>query len=354
MAVQVQTMQHRKQFVISAAYFAVIFGILFLVVKYLLPFLWPFLFGFAIAFLFYPLGAWVSNRTGLNQKSCSLLVILIAYALLATGLWLVGVQVVQVLRNILSNLSGVYEQSIQPLVDWLERRLSDLPEAGTVLGGLLSSVQVKVGELSADLLMRLARLGTGVPGFLVSFCLTVMASVFIILDYRGLTRFLHRQLSPGSSRMLLEIKGNAVKTAWGYLRSTWMLMLITFAELSVGFWVIRLDNPIGMAAVISLCDALPILGTGGIVIPWIILELLQGHYDLTISLTVLYLIVTVVRSIIEPKILGKQLGLNPLLTLFAVYIGYHAMGFLGMILFPMAIRVVMNLQQQGCIRFWKD
>ena len=147
--------------------------------------------------------------------------------------------------------------------------------------------------------------------------------------------------------MAFEVKGYFVGTILRYLRAYLILMIITFVELSIGFGVIGIGNPIGVAAIIALCDALPVLGTGGIVIPWILLELLKGNYQLVISLTVVFIIVTLVRNIIEPRIVGSQLGLHPVATITAMYLGLRTAGFPGMIAAPLLVMAGRFLLRQG-------
>jgi predicted PurR-regulated permease PerM len=130
-------------------------------------------------------------------------------------------------------------------------------------------------------------------------------------------------------------------------------MLITFIELSIGLLILRVNNAIPIALGIALFDIFPILGTGGIVIPWSLISLLTGNTFLGIGLLVLYAAITLVRNFIEPQIIGDQLGLNPLVAIISMYLGFVWMGVGGMILMPISVQILLTLQNKGVIRLYK-
>jgi len=118
-------------------------------------------------------------------------------------------------------------------------------------------------------------------------------------------------------------------------------------ELFLGLLVLGESNAIAIALGIALFDALPFFGTGAIMVPWAALELLQGNYPLGVGLAILYAIVTLIRNIIEPKIISDKLGLNPIVSLVAIYLGFRTMGVLGMIFMPILVQILFALHQEG-------
>ena len=114
-------------------------------------------------------------------------------------------------------------------------------------------------------------------------------------------------------------------------------MLLTFTELSILFSLFKIEFPLLKAGIIALLDIMPILGTGGIMIPWAITSLVLGYTKLGIQLFVIYAIVTVVRNYVEPRIVGTQLGLHPIITLVAMFIGLRLFGFWGLFGLPVGI-----------------
>lgn len=354
--------ERRRSFIINAVYFILIFGIGFLLFKYAVPYILPFIIGFAIAFMLKPIVRFLSTKLRLNQRFCGAVVILLAYSLLALALWFLGARLISALTDLFGNAEQYFDIYIAPLLEKLNsftvETISVLspdlaPQANDLFQGVIQSLQSGIVSLSGNVVGSLANIGAKIPGFLVAFAFTIMSSIFISMDYNQFTSFLLRQLPKRWRDMAFEVKGYFVGTILRYLRAYLILMIITFVELSIGFGIIGIGNPIGVAAIIALCDALPVLGTGGIVIPWILLELLKGNYQLVIGLTVVYIIVTVVRNFIEPKVIGQQLGLHPIVTLVSIYIGFKLIGVAGMILFPIFVQIIVSLNDSGSLRLWK-
>jgi sporulation integral membrane protein YtvI len=130
----------------------------------------------------------------------------------------------------------------------------------------------------------------------------------------------------------------------GYLKAYLLLFLLTFSELFLGFSILRVEYALLLALLVSLVDLLPVLGVGIVLVPWSIVMLLQRDYRLGAGLLILYGTVLLVRQIMEPRLVGKSLGLHPLITLFASYAGWRLFGVLGMLLGPvlaLAIKAVL-------------
>ena len=130
-------------------------------------------------------------------------------------------------------------------------------------------------------------------------------------------------------------------------------MAISFVRLSVAFLLLHIPMAIPVAFLIALADFLPLIGTGGVMIPWIIFEVLRSNYILAISLGIVYAIVALVRNIAEPKIVGAQVGLHPLVTIMGMYIGGKIFGFLGIFILPMLILIAKELNDTGKVHLWK-
>lgn len=189
---------------------------------------------------------------------------------------------------------------------------------------------------------------------LISIAFVILMSFFLSLHYETVVGFLRRQLPRHWEEKLGKLKQLSKTTVKNYLKAVLILMLCTFGELCVGFFILRVDNPVGLAALIALFDALPLLGTGGIMIPWIIIELLGQNYSLALGLAILYAVVTVIRNLIEPKVVGDQLGLNPVVSLVSIYLGYRVLGVIGMVLFPILAQILILLHKHGMIRLYRD
>ena len=124
-------------------------------------------------------------------------------------------------------------------------------------------------------------------------------------------------------------------------------MVITFIELLIGLFILRIDYALLLSAVIALLDMLPIIGTGTVLVPWSIYEFISGDLYIGVGLLILYLIITVFRNIIEPRIIGKQMGLHPLIALISVFIGLKLMGFIGIFLLPLTVMLLYKMYDKG-------
>ena len=131
-------------------------------------------------------------------------------------------------------------------------------------------------------------------------------------------------------------------------------MLLTFFELTVGLHILGIKNALVIAFLIAIFDVLPVLGTGGIMLPWILISFLNNQVKTGVGLLILYLVITVIRNIIEPKIVGKQIGLHPLLMLMCMYLGARLFGFLGIFILPILILIVQNLNDTGIIHIYNS
>ena len=125
-----------------------------------------------------------------------------------------------------------------------------------------------------------------------------------------------------------------------------IIMSITFVELSIGFTIIGLDYAFIIAFCIAIFDILPVLGTGGIMLPWAVITAIRGDIPLALSLLAIYVVVTVIRNIIEPKIVGAQLGLHPVVTLVSMFVGTQLFGVLDFLI-PICLSLLRHLNETG-------
>ena len=150
-------------------------------------------------------------------------------------------------------------------------------------------------------------------------------------------------LPPLVGEFAKKIKESAWLAAVGYLRAYLILMLVTFLILLVGFLILRVDYALLLAALFALLDFLPVIGIEILLLPWGIFLLFSGNFPLGIGLLLLYGLLTLVRQILEPRLVGQSLGLHPLLALGAMYAGLQLFGFLGLMLLPGALLILRNV-----------
>ncbi len=165
--------------------------------------------------------------------------------------------------------------------------------------------------------------------------------------------FIAAQIPGRVVESVTRLKNHMVTTLGRWFRAMGIIILITFTELTIGFLIIDLDYAVLVAALVALIDALPVFGTGTVLIPWAIYLLLMGEISRGLYIALLYGIITVIRNIIEPRILGDHIGLNPLVMLICFYLGYMTLGLIGMFVLPVTLVCLDKLQEWGYIRLWR-
>ncbi len=131
-----------------------------------------------------------------------------------------------------------------------------------------------------------------------------------------------------------------------YIKAYALLMFITFVELAVGLSILGVPGALAIAALTAMVDILPVLGTGGIIIPWGVFHLVKGNLRLGLGLLVLYVVVTVIRQVLEPKVVGQQIGLHPIVVLMCMYVGLRLFGVIGLFVLPFSILILRYLYDQ--------
>ena len=210
-----------------------------------------------------------------------------------------------------------------------------------------------LGSLSSTLLRLLTGLVSALPQVMLFCATTALALFFTSAAYPQLMAFLRRQLPPAWRETARGIKASLITTIGKWVKAQCVLIIITFCQLLAGLLLIRQPYALLLSAVIAFIDALPVFGTGTVLLPWAVLCCLAGSFPKGIALTALYLVIWLVRSIMEPKLMAQSAGLPPLPALAAMYIGFCAMGVAGMILGPILLLLIKQLHDGGYLRLWK-
>lgn len=241
-------------------------------------------------------------------------------------------QSVDTLQNYLHSLAQRVPEGVRPIVD---RSVSQLFSSGDALveqaaGRLPGAVSAFLGKIPDGALS----VGTGIlSGFMISSRLPSLKS--------AVARWL-----PESVRTnFLPAVGRAKTALLGWLKAQFKLSAITFAILLMGFLILRIPYGPIWAGVVAIVDAVPVLGTGTVLLPWTVLCLIRGEHLRAIGLLGVYGAAFLTRTTLEPRLVGRQLGIDPLLTLVFLYVGYRFWGILGMVLAPMLAAAVLAATQ---------
>lgn len=352
-----------RAFIIKFAYILIWGGIIFVILKYLLPLFMPFVIAFLIAYLLKPLIRLIVRKTPLPRKPVAIVLLILSYLVVGTLATFLVIRMAVYLGDWFSRLPSFYRSTVEPAVanfsanfDGFIDRLD--PSVKVYLENASESISKAVSGIvsgvSSGAIGLLTNFASHIPWIVASIVLTIIASFFMVVDYDKVTAFIAKQLSPKLHARVHVVHGFVTNTLFRFGKAYLIIISITFAEVCLGLLVLGVPSAILIALAIALVDILPVLGTGTIMIPWAIISLGNGNLFLGIGLLVLYAIITVVRQIIEPRIVGGQIGLYPLLTLICMFIGAKLFGFWGMFGFPIALTVIIYLNREGEIALFKE
>ncbi len=342
-------LEERKKFITNVMYFVLAAALLYFAVKYVVAWTMPFIIGFVVALLLRPLIRFLSGKCRIPHKVAVIILAMLFYAVVGFLLILIGIKIVAILIDGFTSLPNMFEQYILPQINTLFENLEELtarldPNMARIVQDMTTSFSQSAGTvvtgISSEVLKFLSSTVISLPGILLSLLLSVISSIFFAMDYKKITVSLLKLLPEKMRSNILRLKKLAADIGLKYVKAYAILVTVTFIELSVGLLIIGIDNAIIIAAIIAFIDLLPVLGTGAVVIPWIIVELIKGDVTLAIGLAVLYAVITIVRNILEPKIVGRQIGVHPLAMLISMYVGLQVFGFIGIFVLPIVLVIV--------------
>ncbi|MCF0148299.1 MAG: sporulation integral membrane protein YtvI [Clostridium sp.] len=354
--------EKKREFIINVIYFLIIAAIIYITIKYALGWFLPFVLGFGIAFMLKPLINVVTKKLKINRKLVAGLTVLIFYATVGALFTLIIVKIFIALKEVFIQLPNVYRNSIEPVIFNISNNVDIWiikldPSLYQTIREMISSIAESLGtiisSISAGVVTFLSAAVSMVPSFFIMLIFTIISSFFFAMDYVKVTGFITKQFSPKMRSIFFEVKDYIVGTLFKFVKAYSIIMGITFLELAIGLSILRVENSITIALLIACVDILPVLGTGGIVIPWILIEIFKGNIPFAIGLSIVYIVITVIRNILEPKIVGKQVGLHPIIMLICIFIGARLFGFIGIFVLPIIVIILKNLNDSGKIKIIK-
>ena len=354
--------EKRKKFIVNVLYAGLIALMVYLLLRYALGLLTPFLLALLFAYMLKAPAKFVCRKSGLPYKPVVSVLVLLFYSTIGWGAALLGIKLITAALSLFSTLPSLYTNVIEPglavVFDSIEQLVYRMdPALVLAIDDIFARFAQSLGELVTSWSVQAVSLISGyastLPSIVIKLLLMVISTFFIARDFDALAAFISRQLSPKAADVLAEIQKYVVGTLLVCIRSYALIMCITCVELSIGLTIIGVDKAVLIAMAISVFDILPVLGTGGIMIPWVIVSAISGDYKLAAGLLAVYLVVTVIRNILEPKIVGSQIGLHPVVTLASMFAGVQLFGLLGLFGFPILLSLLRRLNENGTIRLFK-
>lgn len=320
-----------------------------------LQFFMPFVIGWIIAMIANPLVRMLERRLKVARKHTSMVIIIGVLAVIIVVIYFLGVKIGEETRSFLEQAPEMYSEFREEFQDAgknLESIISELPqniqesleEAQKDIGDITGQAVGKISQFTVDKAGTFAR---NIPGILISIIFSILSAYFFIADRDRILEF-GRNHTPQIIQEKWRMMAESFKMVFGgYFKAQFKIMAVIGVILFIGMLILKVRFAILVAILVAFLDMLPFLGTGTVLIPWAVFKLLSGDIRYAVGLVILYLVTQLVRRIIEPKLVGDSIGMNPLATLIFMYIGYRVGGVLGMILAVPIGAIVLNFYKAG-------
>lgn len=379
--------EKKRKWIINVAFYAMLLVLGFLFYKYAFGVCFPILFAYVVAIFLQRPKNFILKKTPLKKGFASTLCVFALMIIAVALVVLIGVRATEEVRGFIdyvtvqfSNLDSIVN-TIENFVMGIAGKLPDFirETASESIASIFTQIREFIAGTNTELPDQLTSSLSGfelswittpitgvistasrIPSILISIVVTVVLACFMTADYDLITRFIYCQFPKDKRKDLTRakqlLKMNLGKMAKAYA----LIMIVTFTEVFAGLTVLKLIGLFNSSyiAVISVAtaivDIIPVLGTGTIVLPWAAYSFIVGDYGMGIGLLVLYVTVTVIRQIVEPKLVAGQLGLPPFVTLIAMYLGLKIFGVLGVFVLPIIAIMLKLLNDEGIIDLWKS
>ena len=324
---------------------------------WVLSLLAPFLLALCVSAALDPPVRWLQRRLHWSRGLSAMLLMLVILGAAGGLLFWLGQVLVSEVISLADNwdalLAAAVEQ-VKNLDAMLERLAAMLPvelakSDESLLDWLIGLVPTTLPQMG-DLASFAGAKAAALSYFLVAAVFFAMATYFLTADWPGFRSRLVDRLSPRLRRFGSQVRTTALAAFGGYLKAELLLSVGVFAILAVGFVLTRQPYGLLLALGLAVLDFIPIVGAGTVMVPWAVVELVTRNFSSAISLMVIWGVIALFRRAMEPKFVGDQTGLSPVLSLLSVYVGMKLGGVLGMILGPVLTLVLLNLASMGLFR----
>lgn len=319
-----------------------IFGVIFLG-----AFFWPFLIAIVIAMSLENVLGFITKKTKLPRKLTGVILVFITYAIIGFAIYMLISKLIKEAVIISGNMPQIYDYLVSTYESLYLKYKNVMQDMPAVMSDRIYDTGIKILEIGTAFITKffngLLDFIIFMPSILIYIIITFLATLFLVTDRRTIAKYMQDFLPKNFMEKAANIMKSTIKSLGQYLRAQLTLISITFIELFIAFIIMRQPYPLTLALAIALVDALPILGTGTVLTPWAIYCVITGNMPMAIALAITYLVILIVRQLVEPKIVSNELGVHPFLTLVAMYIGFKIFGIIGMIIGPVVMVIFKNV-----------
>lgn len=364
--------EKKKNFIINIAYIAVVLALFYLFFKYVFGAVLPIIVAVIVAYILQRPVNFICKKTPLKKGLVSAITVLLSFFALFSVIVLFFIWLFSELKGFIQYLIirfedlptfiGEIEKYIVSFVSLLPEKVS-APAIAFIREKLNSfasgTASITMPDFDFSLLSAplsgMWQTAKQIPTTLVSVVISIITSCFITADFDTFKRLVLGLFREDTREKIIRSKRLLIPSLGKYAKAYGLIISVTFAELCIGLFVLQLLGVYTggyifiIAAITAIVDIVPVLGTGTIVIPWAVYNLFTGNYGLAIGLFVIYACITVIRQVIEPKLVANQLGIPAFLTITSMFIGSQIFGVIGIFILPITIVMLKLLNDEGII-----
>lgn len=318
---------------------AAVLFIIFVLPKVLVFFM-PFVVGFILSLIANPMVRFLERKLKLKRKYGTMVIIVVTIAIIVLICYGLGAAIVMGIGAFMDYLPTMSENAMEEMRQagmGAQNMIEKVPFLQDVnIYEIGKSIKAMAGDMvsgeSEPTVQAIGGFAKNIPNALVSIVMGLLATYFFIADRDKLVDILSKMLPKGFKEQSLRIYNEVIKVVGGYFQAQFKIMGVIYIVITVGLMLLGVDFAWLIGFGIAVLDMLPVFGTGTVLIPWAIVKLFSGNYAIAAGMVVLYVVALLVHQLIQPKLIGESVGLNPFATLFFMYIGYQYNGVLGMII----------------------
>ena len=369
--------EKKKKFIINVVYTVILIALFYLFFKFAFGTILPILCAVVAAMILQKPVNFICKKTPLKRGLVSALSVLFAFAVVISGLVLILIWVGSEFKGFFQYIMIEFEDMpalIHKIEGYIANAIGFLPEKleSTVMDFIseklstLTTPTVTPNEPSASIdlsmlstpLKGIWNTAKQIPTTLVSIVVAIVACCFMTADFASVKKLVLGFFQPDTRTKIVRAKRLLFPSLGKMAKAYGIIITITFCELSLGLFLLKLmgiydSGYIFVIAILTaIIDIVPVLGTGTVLIPWAVISLLNANYPLAIGLIVMYACITVIRQIIEPKLVAAQLGIPAFLTIVSMFIGSQIFGVIGIFILPITIVMLKLLNDEGIIHIF--
>lgn len=325
----------------------IIIALLVIFVSYKLAIFYiPFVIAYLISRLLDPMIEFLCKKIKINRKVSSIIAIIILIGTIGSLITLLVISLINEITHIVSNFNINYDEIQIWINDIINRYNIDVSTENLKImlsenSDTIKNIVISVGTTVLNFL-------TSIPTIIMYTVITILATIFMCFDKEYVKVTVKKHVPKVFLEKIKRIFKETCGVAFSYIKAEAKLSLVCFILVFIGFWLmkifgIQVDYPTSAAVITGIVDILPLLGAGIVLIPYAIYSFIIGNTAFAIGTAVIWGIWAVLKQLIEPKVVSKQMGVHPIFTLVAMYTGYKLIGVLGLMLGPITLLILKNI-----------